>query len=150
MFENAKAAMLENSSVSTVTTTDTSRLLKYHRHMDPLPRTSLYALKVTFEPNHFTGVAVVSASGLSDVASAHASGASHTRASRTATTSATIEPVERFFLPTRRLVRALGLIRLRVSATTLTWSPPRWPRGRMSRGFLECVAAERTVPATPG
>src|SRR3954447_1333279 len=106
--------MLENSSVRVVTTVDTRTLLKYQRHIEPLPSTLLKESKVIFDPNQLTGVAVVSASGLRAVASAHASGTSHTSASSTATTSATMDPVERFLRGLRLRAAAFGLIRLRV------------------------------------
>src|ERR687894_1962385 len=86
--ENANAAMLESRTVTIVTTVDTSALLKYQRQMSPLDNTASNASKVISEPNHLAGASVVSASGLSAVASAHASGISHTIANSSAMTNA--------------------------------------------------------------
>ena len=91
MREKPYAASEHSTSTPAVTTTVTSVLLRNQRRIPLSPSAEPYAEPVTVLANHRGGMLVVSASGLSDVDSAHSSGSSHAAAtSSPATVSATL------------------------------------------------------------
>src|SRR5438132_5328709 len=74
MRENAYAAMLANTTVTTEITTDVRILLKYHRGRSLEPSVVANACKVKWAESQVNGMLVVSLSGLSAVSSDHAIG----------------------------------------------------------------------------
>src|SRR5437588_2984138 len=74
MRENAYAAMLANTTVTTEIAADVRILLKYHRGRSLEPSVLANACKVKWEESQVNGMIVVSLSGLSAVSRAHASG----------------------------------------------------------------------------
>src|SRR4051812_15812604 len=138
--------MLHSRIVRIVTTVEIKRLLKYQRQIEPDAKIFENAARVTSEPVHLTGVAVVSASGFSAVAIAHAIGMSQMSAMTTATTSATMEPLLRG-IGAARFEAVLGATRVGVSTAELTWPPRRSWRVPLRSSSAAVAAAGGTAAA---
>src|SRR3954453_10028287 len=72
--ENANAARLAVSTVPAVISDAVRKLLNHQWRMSPFSSSVRYAASVSFVARQVTGATVVSASGFSDVATAHANG----------------------------------------------------------------------------